>query len=328
MKLTDIPLSPSESPPLTDEEPPSLAVKNCVPTQTTPMEWLTKFWPKRGDMADKDTKDSIRETLAEYIDDTGTQTGEDPASHHERVLLSNILKLRDMTVHQVMVPRADIIGLSVKSTHKEVLQKFSHLQISRMPVYDTTLDDVLGTVHLKDILSALADGQDIALKTLVTNAPVISPSMPILDLLLRMRQSRRQMALVVDEYGGIDGLVTIGDIVEAIVGEIDDEHDTDDDPKMVDTASGSVLIDARVSLDDFCQTYGFMLSDDEMQESDTIAGLAFSIAGKVPVRGEILTHTSGMLLEIIDADPRRINRLRIRDIPASDHTLSLHSSKF
>ena len=126
------------------------------------------------------------------------------------------------------------------------------------------------------------------------------------------------MALVVDEYGGIDGLVTIGDVIESIIGEIDDEHDTEDTPQMIDGSNGSILADARVSIENFEACYGSILYPEEREESDTLGGLVFDLAGRVPVRGEIITHKSGMLFEIIDADARRINRLKIRNIPNKD----------
>lgn len=265
-----------------------------------------------------ETQESIRDTIVEYIDGQNAEVESDLTSYHEKMLLSNILELRDMTVDEVMIPRADIKALEVSTPQQDVLKFFSQVQVSRVPVYHDTLDDVWGTVHIKDILTTLAENKAVVLEDLVTDVPVISPSMPLLDLMLKMRQSRRHMALVVDEFGGIDGLVTIGDIVEAILGEIDDEHDTDDDPQMVDTANGSVLADARVGLSNFVERYNIPLSEDEQKESDTLGGLAFSIAGKVPARGEIITHESGMILEIIDADPRRINRMRIRNIPSAN----------
>lgn len=285
--------------------------------------WLSQILGGKGD---NHVKDTIRDTIAEYIETPEEEGQHDPTSYHERFLLSNILQLRDMTVDEVMVPRADIKALEVSTPQEDVLKFFTHVQVSRVPVYHDTLDDVWGTVHIKDILATLAENKSVVLEDLITDVPVISPSMPLLDLLLRMRQTRRHMALVVDEYGGIDGLVAIGDIIEAIVGEIDDEHDHDDDPQMVDTAGGSVLADARVDLDDFCNRYGAILSEEEREENDTLGGLAFSIAGKVPARGEILTHESGMIIEIIDADPRRINRMRIRNIPRVTEQETLDSA--
>lgn len=286
--------------------------------------WLSTLLGGKSEHKDKDT---IRDTIAEYIDTPSGQSEEhDPTAFHERFLLSNILQLRDMTVDEIMVPRADIQALEVSTSQEDVLKFFTQVQVSRVPVYHDTLDDVWGTVHIKDILCTLAENKAVILEDLITDVPVISPSMPLLDLLLRMRQTRRHMALVVDEYGGIDGLVTIGDIIEAIVGEIDDEHDLDDDPQMVDTTTGAVLADARVDLDDFCARYGEILTEEEREENDTLGGLAFSLAGKVPVRGEILTHSSGMILEITDADPRKINRMRLRNIPKPTSEETLDSS--
>lgn len=261
---------------------------------------------------------TLRETIEDYIeDDSPDGQNDDQNSQHERLLFSNILQLRDMTVEEVMVPRADIKALESSTPQAEVLKFFGAIQVSRVPVYKENLDHVLGTVHLKDILAALSEGKKVVLEDLVTDVPVVSPTLPVLDLLLQIRQSRRHMVMVVDEYGGIDGLVTMGDVIEAIVGEIDDEHRLQEDvPQMVDTASGAVLADARVYLDEFEESYGSVLSPDEREESDTLGGLVFHIAGRVPARGEIITHDSGMSFEVVDADPRKINRLRIRDIPA------------
>ncbi|MEM6781273.1 MAG: transporter associated domain-containing protein, partial [Pseudomonadota bacterium] len=141
------------------------------------------------------------------------------------------------------------------------------------------------------------------------------PSMPVLDLMLQMRQSKKHMAMVIDEYGGIDGLVTIGDVLEAIVGEIDDEFDLDEHPEMIERNDGSVLADARVDIDEFEERYGELLTEEERNDIDTLGGLVFSVAGRIPARGEVLKHDSGIVFEILDADPRRINRLRIKNIP-------------
>lgn len=258
---------------------------------------------------------TLRETIEEYIVEGDDAPALDQVSRHEKELLSNILQLRDLTVQEVMVPRADILALEVSSSKDDILKFFAEVQVSRVPVYNETLDDVWGTVHIKDVLVALAHGAELRLEDLVSDIPVISPSMQLLDLLLDMRQSRRHMALVVDEYGGIDGLITMGDIIESIVGEIDDEHDRDDDPEMVTAAGGAVLADARVELEDFCERYGHILTEEEMEENDTLGGLLFYLAGRVPARGEVFSHGSGAIFEVVDADPRRINRIRIRNIP-------------
>ncbi len=266
---------------------------------------------------------SLRKTIEEYIeefnDENGNSSVEDPLDSHERFLFSNILSLRDLTADQIMIPRADIVAIEANQSEEEILKFFASVQVSRVPVYKETLDNVIGTVHIKDILVTIAEKKPVKLPELITEVPVISPSLPLLDLLHDMRQNRRHMAMVVDEFGGIDGLVTIGDIIEAIVGEIDDEHDLESAPQMVDTANGHVLADARASLEDFCEKYQVELEEEELEENDTLGGLAFSIAGKVPARGEILTHPGGMVMEILDANPRRINRIRIKNIRSKEN---------
>lgn len=263
---------------------------------------------------------TLREALEEYIGESGPQAEDISASvaEHEKTLISNILKLRDHTVTDVMIPRADIVALEVGATHKEILALLAERQYSRLPVYRETLDQILGTVHIKDILACLARGEKVKLESLIREAMIVSPAMHILDLLLQMRQSRRHLAMVVDEFGGIDGLVTIGDVLEAIIGEIEDEHDiAEEEPQLVPEENGAYIADARVDIDEFEERFGPILSEEDREESDTLGGLVFSLAGRVPARGEILTHNNGMVFEVLDADPRRVNRLRISNIPTA-----------
>jgi magnesium and cobalt transporter len=258
---------------------------------------------------------SLREAIEEYIEEPQNEDL-DPVALHELGLFSNILKLRDLRVVKVMVPRADIAAIDITTSQEELFALLAEKQYSRIPVYKDTLDDVLGTIHLKDIMEVLAKGQPIKIKDLLTEIPIVSPSMPVLDLLMTMRDSRRHMALVVDEYGGIDGLVTIGDVIEAIVGEIDDEHDSDEAKQLVLHDDGTVLVDARVDIDDFEDEFGQHFSDSERAESETLGGLVFTLAGRVPVRGEVIKHDdSGISFEIIDADQRRIKRMKLSKIP-------------
>lgn len=285
-------------------------------SETTPKREVKSLLDRLGYLLGQKSDASLRETIEEYIEEPEENSGDSTAAH-ERVLLSNILQLRDVTVDSVMVPRADILALSSDTTQKNVLKFFAEVHVSRVPVYEESLDNVIGTVHIKDILGVLAQDLKVVLPALVTDIPVISPSMPLLDLLLEMRQSRRHMALVVDEYGGVDGLLTIGDVIEAIVGEIDDEHDLDDEPEMGEIEDGAIIADARVSLDVFCEKFDLVLDDEELGEVDTLGGLVFHVAGRVPARGEVIQHDNGMVFEILEADPRRIYRLRVRDIPAA-----------
>lgn len=261
---------------------------------------------------------TLRETIEEYIDDDSLDVQETSMSVHEKTLISNILELRDMCAADIMVPRADIIAVNQNTTQEELFSLLSQRQYSRLPVYKDTLDNVIGSIHVKDIMATLALGEVLNIQELVRDVPFVSPSMKMLDLLLQMRITRKHMVLVVDEFGGIDGLITIGDVIESIVGEIDDEHDPDDHTEIVVDTDGTVTADARVDLDEFEEIFGKILSKEERHENDTLGGLVFSLAERVPARGEVITHQSGMTFEIIEADPRRVKRLHIRNIPNQD----------
>lgn len=264
---------------------------------------------------------SVREAIEDYIDELTEESknnGDAPAIlSHERDLISNVLALRDMTALDVMIPRADIIGIDLETSKQDLLELLSEKQYSRLPVYQENLDQVIGTIHIKDILACLAQGKDdLNIKTLIRDVPFISPSLPVLDLLSQMKESRKHMVLVVDEFGGIDGMVTIGDLIETIFGEIEDEFDPEEDPELLEKDDGSIIADARYDLDDFEKQFGEFLNEDEREETDTLGGLIFIIAGRVPARGEVIKHEqSNIIFEILDADPRRIKRVKIRNVP-------------
>jgi len=261
---------------------------------------------------------SLRETIEEYIEEQKTETTETPSvSDHEKQLLGNILKLRDLTAFDVMIPRADIVAINKEATEEELLDILANKLHSRLPVYKETLDNVIGSIHAKDIISALATGKKIDIPALVREMPLVSPSMKVLDLLLQMRMTGKHMVLVIDEFGGVDGLIAIGDVIEAVVGEIDDEHDPEEKPEVQIKPDGTVIADARLDLDDFEERFGVELRPEEKEESDTLGGLIFSMAGQVPVRGEILKHESGLVFEIIDADARRIKSVSVKNLPKS-----------
>ena len=190
----------------------------------------------------------------------------------------------------------------------DLLTKESH---SRLPVYGETLDDVAGMVHIKDVLAWRGRDGDFSLSKIQRKILFVSPSMQVLELLLEMRAERSHMALVVDEFGGVDGLVTIEDLVEEIVGEIEDEHDLDDNPKMISHPDGSFTADARVTIGTLEEMTGTEVTGGDTEDIDTLGGLVFSIAGRVPVRGELLHHSSGVEFEVLDADHRRIKFLRV-----------------
>jgi magnesium and cobalt transporter len=260
---------------------------------------------------------SVRETIEGLIEEH-PETG-DAIDEHERVLLTNVLKQRNATVEQIMVPRADIVSVQVTTPIPNVVKLLVEEGHSRVPVYRESLDEVIGMVHIKDLASAMleqsATNAETNLAEVMRQVVFVAPSARVLDLLLDMRIKRTHMAMVVDEYGGIDGLVTIEDLVEQIVGEIEDEHDEDEEPELTDRADGTIVADARVTLTDFVERYGQMLSDEESRELDTLGGLVVRLAGRVPNRGELVSHPTGMEFEVVDADPRRIKRMRIRNLP-------------
>ena len=246
-------------------------------------------------------------------DDTATPESE---QSHERELIENIQEIRDQPISELMVPRADIVAVESDTDRDTLLRLLVDKSHSRLPVYRDTLDEVIGIVHIKDVLASITGGGEFSLEGIVRPVSIVAPSIRVLDLLLDMRKNHQHMALVIDEFGGIDGLITIEDLVEGIVGEITDEHDRIQTATMVDKADGSLLADARVPIEDFEARVGEVLDQDERDEVDTLGGLVFSLAGRVPSRGELLTHpSSGLEFEIIDADPRRIKRIRVRNPP-------------
>ena len=272
-------------------------------------ERLARLWRK------PNPEDTLGEAIAEIIEERADDAGGEAINADERLLIANVLKLRAVTVHDIMVPRAEIVAVDASLKFRELLAMMTREAHSRMPVYRGTLDDALGFVHLKDVLAHSSDGADFDLSKIVRRALIISPAMRLLDLLLEMRFTRTHLALVVDEHGGIDGLVSIEDVVEEIVGDIQDEHDVEE-PVMIGRPDGTLLADSRTRLDAFEERVGPVLTADEREgDQTTLGGLVAAIAGRVPARGEVVRHSSGVEFEIVDADPRRVRRLRIRNLP-------------
>jgi len=264
---------------------------------------LNRIWGRNGE--------SARDVLEDLIEDA--EVGEESLGADERQLLLNILELKDQTVADVMVPRADIIAAKVDASLADLVALITEEAHSRMPLYRETLDDAFGIVHVKDVLVWRGRDADFSASTIVRPVLFVSPSMHVLELLLEMRVKRVHMALVVDEFGGVDGLLTIEDLVEEIVGEIDDEFDEDEKPSMEKRVDGTWIAGARTPLEEMEAALGVkVFSEEEQDEIDTLGGLVFSIAGRVPSRGELLTHASGLEFEVLDVDPRRIKKLRVR----------------
>jgi len=252
---------------------------------------------------------SARDTLEELIEER--EEAELPINEEERLLLANILELRGRTVHDVMVPRANIVGVESDAPLSEIIDIIAKEGHSRLPIYRETLDDSTSMIHAKDILTWRGADEDFSLSKIQREVLFVSPSMEVLALLLEMRVTRSHMALVVDEFGGVDGLVTIEDLVEEIVGEIEDEHDRGAEPELQRREDGGFDADAHVTIETLEDEIGEIVSDEEREEVDTLGGLVFALAGRIPIRGELIKHPSGVEFEVVDADPRKIKRLRL-----------------
>ncbi len=265
-----------------------------------------------GSREDPDVKDTIEDILEE-------EEAEEELSPKERLMLRNLLKFGELTADELMVPRADIVAVEEGASLAETLKAFDESQHSRLPVYRESLDDPRGMVHIKDIVAHLVKGDragPFGLAGVMRPVLFVSPTTPAIDILLKMQARRQHLALVVDEYGGTDGLLSIEDLVEQIVGDIEDEHDTDDEPDLTLQPDGGFEADARASLEDVEKAAGLTLADaDERDEIDTLGGLVAAVAGRVPAVGETIRHRTGVEFEILDADPRRIKRVRVRRPP-------------
>jgi len=254
-----------------------------------------------------------RQALQEMIAAQPTGPEEEGLAPTERAMLSNLLRFGELRVDDVMVPRADIAAVERATGMAELVKLFAEVGHSRLPVYRETLDDVIGMVHVRDLLPLWGSEEGFALERVARRVLFVPPSMRVVDLLLQMRTTRIHMALVVDEYGGTDGLVTIEDLVEEIVGDIQDEHDNEESPQLVEKPGGVIEADARTPVEDLEKRLGVTLLDEDREEDiDTLSGLVSTLAGRVPSRGELIAHPAGVEFEVADADPRRVKRLRIR----------------
>jgi CBS domain containing-hemolysin-like protein len=285
----------------------------------------------------------LRESLEGALETHGAQNPGETVRAEAKSMMLNIIEFSSLRVDDVMVPRVDIVAIDEAASMRELLAKFIDANHSRLPVYRETLDGITGMVHVKDFMRWMdakgvkrrksksekpekaekpaASGLSIAAAELATavkqsglhrDVLFVPPSMPASDLLVRMQASHIHLAIVIDEYGGTDGLVSIEDLVEVIVGDISDEHDTEEGLQIKSAGEGSYVADGRVDIAALEELVKIdLLSDEEEEEADTLAGLIFKIAGRVPARGEIIRHGSGLEFEILDSDPRRVKKLKI-----------------
>jgi CBS domain containing-hemolysin-like protein len=271
--------------------------------------------------------ESLRDDLAEVLDET--TPSESGFSPQESRMLRNILEFRDRRIVDIMVPRADIVAVEQDIALGDLIRVFESAGHSRLVVYNESLDDPAGMVHIRDLVSHMAarastvPQADLDLTRVDLTLPLVSasimrkllfvpPSMPAVDLMAKMQATRMHLALVIDEYGGVDGLVSMEDIVEEIVGDIEDEHDDAAAPSVVTQPDGTFVMDARAALDDVVTAVGADFDVGEVaEEVDTIGGYLVTHLGRVPVRGELVAGPADFEIEVLDADPRRVKRLRI-----------------
>jgi CBS domain containing-hemolysin-like protein len=273
--------------------------------------WLSKL---KGILKSKDNEGSLRETLEELIEEE--EVADTSLAPDEKEMLTNILKLRDLTAFDLMIPRAEIIAVPIESTLEEVKAAFKTNMVMRLPVFRQTLDDILGYVHLRDLLDI--SPKKFKLQAHLHKIDFISPSMRVLDLLLKMRSTGEKLAIVVDEYGGVDGLVTMGDLVEEIVGDIQDVAQT----TALDfffRPDGVVVVDGRMDIEELEKKIGLLRTEEEMSEDiETIGGFILHLINRIPQRGELIAHSSGLEFEIIEGDSRRVKRIGIHGLPPTD----------
>ena len=261
-----------------------------------------------GDDAEQTLREEIEEAIDEAEDSRPVAGDLTPA---ERQMLRNLLHFGEQTAGDICVTRGDIVAVPSDISLDELVRAFADAEHSRLPVYGESLDEVIGMIHIKDVFAALNDpARDRSISALMRTPLFVPESMGSIELLARMRSERTHLAIVVDEFGGTEGLVTIEDVVEEIVGDIEDEHDIEEARKLTLLEDGVWEADARIELDDLAATVDRRLTWDE-DEVDTLGGLMFLLAGHIPSRGECVTHPSGWKLEAVDSNPRKILRVRL-----------------
>ena len=272
------------------------------PSAPKPSSWPQTFVSLINRLArGKDDSARLRESLEEVIEESDAV--DRPLAREERSMMLKLLSFGELTVADVMVPRADIIGVEVSTSLDDLVRMFRDAQHSRLPVYRESLDNPIGMVHIKELIGLAVPESEGAphpksIQDIRRDVLFVPPSMPVVNLLVKMQATRIHMALVIDEYGGTDGLASIEDLVEQIVGDIEDEHDTDEAIEIVPRGDGEFDASARVDLEEIERLVGLKLADDEAaEEIDTLAGLVFSLVGRVPQRGEIVKHPVGIEFE-------------------------------
>lgn len=270
--------------------------------------WLIKQLLKKNT-----NKEDLLKILSEDSDQDIKNDYDDLDDNNENKLIKNIFNLNEKSVEDVMVPRAEIIAIDKNKNIKDILLLIEKESHSRMPIFEQNLDNIHGFIHIKDVIKNI-NVSDFNIRDILRNVLYVAPKSPILDLLKRMRKSRIHMSLVVDEFGGVDGLVTIEDLVEEIVGEIEDEHDAEDEIQFQKINDTKIIVNASYKLSDLEQYYNIKIKEIAEEEIDTAGGLVFFLAGKVPGKGEIFQYNNFLSFKILNVSDRSINTLEIDKI--------------
>ena len=259
-------------------------------------------------------KENIKDVLEDIIEDNGNSV--ESIDDGTKKIFKNIIQLNDKSIEDVMIPRADIDSVSSSIKINQLITFINKTKHSRIPVYEENLDKVIGMIHIRDLFEKINKStkvkRDIKIsRTIIRKILFSSPSMRILDLLLKMRSEQIHMSIVVDEFGGTNGLVTIEDLVEEIVGEIKDEHDFEEIDIIKKISKKTYEVSARLTVDEFEKKLGIFFESVDKEDIDTVGGLVFNLIGKIPSRGQVISHKSGLEFTILDADTRKIKRLLV-----------------
>jgi len=267
---------------------------------------LNKFFLRK-----KENKEVDLESTRGEVRSLGKKAG---LSYYDRVMLDNVIGFSSIEVEEAMVPRADIVAIPENSSLSECIDLFRKAAHSRLPVYRGTLDEVIGMVHVKDILTFWNNDKDFILENIIRKVIISAPSTLISDLFQEMRRTKVHLSIVVDEHGGTDGLITIEDLLEEITGEIEDEHDTNFNRILNDNLDNSIIVDARIPIIELENYYSCKLINSSI-EVDTLGGLIFYYEKSVPEVGKLIKHSNGLIFEIIESDMRRIKKIKITGTP-------------
>lgn len=298
-------MSESDKPPSSNGDPAAPGYEATEPSIVRTIgNWFKRGLGRNGETTWRESVEELLEEEEEVAEQIRPE---------ERDLLKNLLRFCNQRVEDAMLPRSDIVAVEQGASLQEVVALIKAHGHSRMPVYRETLDDVVGMVHMRDVMASWGSDRPFSLRDVMRRMLFVPPSMPVIDLLAEMRRSRLHMAVIVDEYGGTDGLATIEDLIEEIVGEIEDEHDVPETLELEVFSDGSIEADARTPIGDLEERLGMSLLEGEDEEDiDTVGGLVSALAGRVPRRRDRVAHPSGVEFEILDADLRRIKRVRVR----------------